>query len=143
VADESWPSFPTILTEAQRVPDNLAELGRLTQEPDTNIIKLPNISASVQPAHGRHQGTAGKGYKVPDFPEDPKTDETSHPAATPNAWAAPSTRCCAKATPTAARPPRSRSTRERTRTDGEVVQASRTACRAHAAAATSTTAKSR
>ncbi len=39
--------FPDYLTEAQRVPDNLAELGRLTQLPDTNIIKLPNISASV------------------------------------------------------------------------------------------------
>lgn len=67
--------FPEFLTEAQRVPDNLAELGRLTLLPDTNIIKLPNISASVHQLVGAIKELQGKGYKIPDYPEDPKTDE--------------------------------------------------------------------
>ncbi|VVE38457.1 NADP-dependent isocitrate dehydrogenase [Pandoraea terrigena] len=67
--------FPEFLTEDQRVPDNLAELGRLTQDPDTNIIKLPNISASVFQLQSAIKELQSKGYKVPDFPEDPKTDE--------------------------------------------------------------------
>ena len=67
--------FPDDLTEEQRVPDNLAELGRLTQEPDTNIIKLPNISASVPQLVAAIKELQGKGYKLPDFPENPKTDE--------------------------------------------------------------------
>ncbi|WP_353193416.1 NADP-dependent isocitrate dehydrogenase [Pandoraea pnomenusa] len=67
--------FPEFLTEDQRVPDNLAELGRLTQDPDTNIIKLPNISASVFQLQSAIKELQSKGYKVPDYPEDPKTDE--------------------------------------------------------------------
>ncbi|MGQ0502024.1 MAG: NADP-dependent isocitrate dehydrogenase [Panacagrimonas sp.] len=67
--------FPEFLTEAQRVPDNLSELGRLTLLPDTNIIKLPNISASVHQLVGAIKELQGKGYKIPDYPEDPKTDE--------------------------------------------------------------------
>ncbi|VVE41181.1 isocitrate dehydrogenase (NADP(+)) [Pandoraea horticolens] len=67
--------FPEFLTEEQRVPDNLAELGRLTQEPDTNIIKLPNISASVFQLQSAIKELQSKGYKIPDYPEDPKTDE--------------------------------------------------------------------
>uniref|UniRef100_Q8KLU4 Isocitrate dehydrogenase [NADP] n=1 Tax=Cupriavidus necator TaxID=106590 RepID=Q8KLU4_CUPNE len=67
--------FPEFLTEAQRVPDNLAELGKLTQLPDTNIIKLPNISASVHQLVSAIRELQGKGYKVPDYPEDPKNDE--------------------------------------------------------------------
>ncbi|EON13655.1 MULTISPECIES: NADP-dependent isocitrate dehydrogenase [Pandoraea] len=67
--------FPEFLTEEQRVPDNLAELGRLTQEPDTNIIKLPNISASVFQLQSAVKELQSKGYKIPDYPEDPKTDE--------------------------------------------------------------------
>ncbi|MEO6409403.1 MAG: NADP-dependent isocitrate dehydrogenase [Burkholderiaceae bacterium] len=67
--------FPECLTDAQRVPDNLAELGRLTLLPDTNIIKLPNISAPVQQLVGAIKEMQAKGYKVPDYPEDPKTDE--------------------------------------------------------------------
>ncbi|VVD86939.1 NADP-dependent isocitrate dehydrogenase [Pandoraea anhela] len=67
--------FPEFLTEEQRVPDNLAELGRLTQDPDTNIIKLPNISASVFQLQSAIKELQSKGYKVPDYPEDPKTDE--------------------------------------------------------------------
>ena len=57
------------------MPDNLAELGRLTQDPDTNIVKLPNISASVGQLKSCIKELQGKGYKIPNFPDDPKTDE--------------------------------------------------------------------
>ena len=67
--------FPECLTEEQRVPDNLAELGRLTQLPETNIIKLPNISASVPQLLAAIKELQGKGYQIPDFPDPPKTDE--------------------------------------------------------------------
>lgn len=67
--------FSDYLTDAQKVPDNLAELGRLTQEPDTNIIKLPNISASAPQLTAAIRELQSRGYKIPDFPEDPKTDE--------------------------------------------------------------------
>ncbi|MBW0015045.1 NADP-dependent isocitrate dehydrogenase [Mycobacterium sp.] len=67
--------FPDYLTEDQRVPDNLAELGGLTQLPDTNIIKLPNISASVPQLVAAIKELQGKGFKVPDYPHSPKTDE--------------------------------------------------------------------
>ncbi|MCQ4118016.1 NADP-dependent isocitrate dehydrogenase [Rhodococcus tibetensis] len=67
--------FPDRLTEEQRVPDRLAELGRLTQQPETNIIKLPNISASVPQLLAAIRELQGKGYQVPDFPDAPKTDE--------------------------------------------------------------------
>ncbi|EEA03395.1 isocitrate dehydrogenase, NADP-dependent [Burkholderia sp. H160] len=74
VAGRILGEFPEFLTEAQRVPDNLAELGRLTLLPDTNIIKLPNISASVPQLTSAIKELQAKGYKVPDYPEDPKTD---------------------------------------------------------------------
>ncbi|CAG9180883.1 NADP-dependent isocitrate dehydrogenase [Cupriavidus pampae] len=67
--------FPEYLTEEQRVPDNLSELGRLTLLEDTNIIKLPNISASVFQLTSAIKELQSKGYKIPDYPEDPKTDE--------------------------------------------------------------------
>jgi isocitrate dehydrogenase len=67
--------FPDYLTEEQRVPDNLAELGRLTQLPDTNIIKLPNISASVPQLLAAIEELKAKGYDLPDYPGEPKTDE--------------------------------------------------------------------
>jgi isocitrate dehydrogenase len=75
VAARILAEFPERLTEAQRVPDNLAELGRLTQFPDTNIIKLPNISASVPQLVTAIRELQAKGYKVPDYPDDAKTDE--------------------------------------------------------------------
>src|SRR6201992_544927 len=75
VAGRILGEFPEFLTEAQRVPDNLAELGRLTLLPDTNIIKLPNISATAAQLTAAIKELQGKGYKVPDYPEDPKTDE--------------------------------------------------------------------
>lgn len=67
--------FPDRLTDEQRVPDNLAELGELTQKPETNIIKLPNISASVPQLVAAIKELKSKGYDLPDFPQDPKTDE--------------------------------------------------------------------
>ncbi|GAA1480176.1 NADP-dependent isocitrate dehydrogenase [Gordonia sinesedis] len=75
VAARILAEFPDYLTEEQRVPDNLAELGRLTQLPDTNIIKLPNISASVPQLLAAIKELQSKGYKIPDYPENPKTDE--------------------------------------------------------------------
>ena len=67
--------FPEYLTDAQKVPDNLAELGRLTLRPDTNIIKLPNISASVNQLIDAIKELQARGFNIPDFPENPKTDE--------------------------------------------------------------------
>jgi isocitrate dehydrogenase len=67
--------FPDELEEDQRVPDNLGELGKLTQDPATNIIKLPNISASVPQLTSAIKELQSKGYKIPDFPGNPKTDE--------------------------------------------------------------------
>ncbi len=66
--------FPEFLTEAQRVPNNLANLGKLTLTPEANIIKLPNISAPVAQLETCIRELQGKGYKLPDYPEDPKTD---------------------------------------------------------------------
>ena len=75
VAGRILGSFSEYLTPEQRVPDTLAELGRKTLEPDANIIKLPNISASMPQLLAAIKELQGKGYKVPDYPEDPKTDE--------------------------------------------------------------------
>ncbi|MBI2725301.1 MAG: NADP-dependent isocitrate dehydrogenase [Polaromonas sp.] len=75
VAARVLGSFPEYLSEDQRVPDNLAELGKLTLRPEANIIKLPNISASVSQLMACIKELQGKGYKIPDYPESPKTDE--------------------------------------------------------------------
>ncbi|WP_430738034.1 NADP-dependent isocitrate dehydrogenase [Psychrobacter sp. VH5] len=75
VAARVLAEFPEYLTEEQRVPDNLAELGRLTQDPNANIIKLPNISASVQQLKAAIKELQSKGYALPDFPDEPKTEE--------------------------------------------------------------------
>ncbi|CAH1746466.1 Isocitrate dehydrogenase [NADP] [Thauera humireducens] len=75
VAGRVLAEFPEFLTEAQRVPDTLAELGRLTLLPDTNIIKLPNISASVAQLKACIKELQEKGYAVPNYPENPTTDE--------------------------------------------------------------------
>ena len=74
VAARILGEFPEFLRDDQKVPDNLAELGRLTLLPDTNIIKLPNISASVQQLQAAIKELQGKGYAIPDFPEAPTTD---------------------------------------------------------------------
>ena len=75
VAARILGEFPDCLTDEQKGPDNLAELGRLTLLPDTNIIKLPNISASVQQLVAAIKELQGKGYKVPDYPEQPANDD--------------------------------------------------------------------
>src|SRR6476646_11270256 len=75
VAARILAEFSDYLTEEQRVPDNLAELGKLTQLPDTNIIKLPNISASVPQLTAAIKELQDKGYAIPEYPGDPKTDE--------------------------------------------------------------------
>ena len=67
-------TFPDYLDEAQRIPDFLAQLGDLTLLPEANIIKLPNISASVPQLKEAIKELQGKGYKLPDYPEAPKTD---------------------------------------------------------------------
>ena len=74
VAARVLAEFPEFLTEAQRVPNTLAELGRLTQDPDTNIIKLPNISASVGQLVSAIKELQSKGFSLPDYPDSPKTD---------------------------------------------------------------------
>ena len=75
VAGRILGQFPELLTEEQRVPDNLSALGKLTLKPEANIIKLPNISASVAQLKAAIKELQDKGYKIPDFPENPKTDE--------------------------------------------------------------------
>ena len=75
VAARILAEFGEKLTDEQKVPDNLAELGRLTQDPDTNIIKLPNISASVPQLVAAVKELQEKGYDIPDYPGDPKNDE--------------------------------------------------------------------
>ncbi len=75
VASRVLGEFPDFLTEAQRAPNTLAELGKLTLRPEANIIKLPNISASVAQLKAAIKELQDKGYAIPDFPEQPKTDE--------------------------------------------------------------------
>ena len=67
--------FPERLTDAQRRDDALAELGELAKTPDANIIKLPNISASVPQLKAAIAELQSQGYDLPDYPEDPQTDE--------------------------------------------------------------------
>ena len=67
--------FPDELSEDQRVPDALAELGELVKTPDANIIKLPNISASTPQLKAAIKELQDDGYAIPDYPEEPQTDE--------------------------------------------------------------------
>ncbi len=67
-------NFPEGLTEAQRIPDELTALGELAKKPEANIIKLPNISASIPQLKAAIKELQSQGFKVPDYPEDPKTD---------------------------------------------------------------------
>ena len=68
-------NFPENLTEEQKIPDYLTELGELTQHPEANIIKLPNVSASIPQLHAAIKELQEKGYKIPDYPDEPKNDE--------------------------------------------------------------------
>jgi isocitrate dehydrogenase len=65
-------SFPEDLAEEQRIPDDLAELGALAQRPEANIIKLPNVSASLPQLKTAIKELQGQGYAVPDYPEEPQ-----------------------------------------------------------------------
>jgi len=74
VAGRILGEFPEYLSEMQKRPNTLAELGQKTLQPDANIIKLPNISASVHQLVSAIKELQSKGFNLPDFPEDPKTD---------------------------------------------------------------------
>ncbi|MDA1258651.1 MAG: NADP-dependent isocitrate dehydrogenase [Chloroflexi bacterium] len=67
--------FPDILKDGQKVPDDLAELGALTEAPEANIIKLPNISASIPQMKACIEELQHKGYRLPDYPESPGNDD--------------------------------------------------------------------
>jgi isocitrate dehydrogenase len=67
-------SFPERLTDAQKIPDHLAELGRMTQDPGANIIKLPNVSASTPQLHAVIKELQAKGYDLPNYPDEPQND---------------------------------------------------------------------
>lgn len=67
-------NFPDNLTEDQKIPDYLTQLGELCEKPEANIIKLPNISASIPQLQEAIKELQDKGYDVPDYPEEPKTD---------------------------------------------------------------------
>jgi isocitrate dehydrogenase len=67
-------AFPDFLTEDQKVADALAELGELVKKPEANIIKLPNISASIPQLTHAIEELQAKGYKLPDYPHEPKND---------------------------------------------------------------------
>lgn len=67
-------NFPEFLTDAQKTGDALAELGQLATQPEANIIKLPNVSASVPQLKAAIAELQSHGYKIPDFPEEPQND---------------------------------------------------------------------
>ena len=66
-------AFPESLTPEQRVSDDLAELGQLVTQPDANVIKLPNVSASVPQLKAVIEELQAKGFAVPDYSDDPTT----------------------------------------------------------------------
>jgi isocitrate dehydrogenase len=74
LAGRMLASFPDLLTEEQRISDDLAELGELVKTPEANVIKLPNISASVPQLVAAVKELQAHGYAVPDYPENPQTD---------------------------------------------------------------------
>jgi isocitrate dehydrogenase len=109
------------------VPNTLGELGKPDPVPETNIIKLPNISASVAQLKACVKELQEKGYAIPDYPEMAKTDEEKALKARFGKCSVPrSTRCCAKATPTAARRAPSRITPRSPHSMGEWKQWSQT-----------------
>ncbi|MBE0500330.1 MAG: NADP-dependent isocitrate dehydrogenase [Desulfuromonadales bacterium] len=67
-------NFPDNLTEDQKIPDYLTQLSELTQDPECNIIKLPNVSASIPQLQNAIKELQEKGFKIPDYPEEPKND---------------------------------------------------------------------
>ncbi|MEC8325470.1 MAG: NADP-dependent isocitrate dehydrogenase [Pseudomonadota bacterium] len=75
-------NFPEYLTEEQRIGDALAELGELAKTPDANIIKLPNISASIPQLQAVIKELQAQGYALPEYPEEPKNEEEAKIKAT-------------------------------------------------------------
>ena len=67
-------NFPEKLTDGQKIPDYLTQLGELAKTPEANIIKLPNISASIPQLQAAIKDLHGKGYDIPDYPEEPKNE---------------------------------------------------------------------
>jgi isocitrate dehydrogenase len=99
--------FPEYLEEGQRIPDALAELGELAKTPEANIIKLPNISASIPQLKAAIAELQEQGYALPAYPDDPKSDEEREIRARyDKVKGSAVNRCCARATPTVAPPPR-------------------------------------
>ena len=74
--------FPEALTPEQQVPDALAELGKLATQPQANIIKLPNVSASIPQLQDAILELQGKGFAIPEFPSDPQSEEQKATRAT-------------------------------------------------------------
>ena len=68
-------TFPERLTETQRMPDALSSLGDLAKTPEANIVKLPNISASIPQLQAAIKELQAQGYDIPDYPEEPTNDE--------------------------------------------------------------------
>ncbi|MDQ2095621.1 NADP-dependent isocitrate dehydrogenase [Rhodalgimonas zhirmunskyi] len=75
VAARILAQFPDYLKDDQKVSDDLAELGDLVKTPEANVIKLPNVSASVPQLEAAVKELQSQGYAIPDYPSDPKTDE--------------------------------------------------------------------
>src|SRR5579871_5493201 len=68
-------NFPECLRNDQKIPDELTRLAKLAQRPEANIIKLPNISASIPQLREAITELRGKGYNIPDYPDEPSTEE--------------------------------------------------------------------
>ncbi|MFN8026373.1 MAG: NADP-dependent isocitrate dehydrogenase [Acidimicrobiia bacterium] len=75
VAARVLATFPEALTPEQRVNDDLAELGELVKRPEANVIKLPNVSASIPQLKATIEELRSKGFMVPEYPDEPKTDD--------------------------------------------------------------------
>ncbi len=75
LASRILATFPDFLEENQQIPDDLTELGNLAKTPEANIIKLPNISASIPQLKEAIEELQNKGYKLPDYPDEPKNEK--------------------------------------------------------------------
>jgi isocitrate dehydrogenase len=75
LASRILATFPDFLRENQQTPDDLTELGNLAKNPEANIIKLPNISASIPQLKEAIEELQNKGYKLPEYPDEPKTEK--------------------------------------------------------------------
>lgn len=74
LASRILSAFPDFLNEDQRVSDDLAYLGKLVKQPEANIVKLPNISASIPQLNAAIHELQSQGFKIPHYPDEPKND---------------------------------------------------------------------